>query len=384
MSKSVFYDQNKALEDEDIHYLSQLYQINLYDRDYVIAIGQEKKLVAKKNTYWFPVYLIHDKLVYKQIGAYQFESTEKTYNERVKPFLDDAGDLDVNRLGELILYAYADYDFFAGISVSISANSSKIHDYEVEYAEKNEDKTLNIGRNDEGVHRDEDDDQFSISEKQKKRTAQMSENDDLLKDGIFEKETGIKPKDLLDSETDADAKRLKTEYRESSKSTWIEKFMENNNYAIIDTATKGDCFFDAIRQAYAQIGYKTTIDKLRAIISNAADETLFEQYTTIYMSAKHEHTNIPNLKKTIKEKNTDLSKKMRMATTDADKIAIKKAADALVNEFKILQENEHSNQELLTEFGFMEGVDSLEKLREKMKTTSFWADEWAIGVIEKK
>jgi len=122
MSKSVFYDQNKALEDEDIHFLSQLYQINLYDRDYVIAIGQERKLVAKKNTYWFPVYLIHEKLVYKQIGAYQFESTEKTTAERIKPFLDVAGDIDVNRLGELILYTYADYDFFAGISTTMSVN----------------------------------------------------------------------------------------------------------------------------------------------------------------------------------------------------------------------------------------------------------------------
>ena len=59
--------------------------------------------------------------------------------------------------------------------------------------------------------------------------------------------------------------------------------MKNNNYDIAETIKNGDCMLDALRMAYLQIGYKTTIEKLRTLLSNEATDQVFEQYRNIYV-----------------------------------------------------------------------------------------------------
>jgi glycosyltransferase involved in cell wall biosynthesis len=51
------------------------------------------------------------------------------------------------------------------------------------------------------------------------------------------------------------------------------------------------------------------------------------------------------------------------------------------NNFKIQKED---TKEVMSEFEFMEGVDSYEKFKGVIKKTDFWADTWAISTLEKK
>ena len=381
MNRNINYDENKNVEDEDIGFDSPLYDINLYDKHYLITVGKERRLVSKKNHYYFPVYIVNEKTVYRQIGAFEFESVEKTPENRKKTFLDKDGDLDLNRLGDLILYSFANYDFFK--SLDIHVNESKINDIEIAWQMKSKKRTL--GDLEKGSDSDSDEeDPLKIHSKDMKKTKQMEKIEESLKDGVFVKDPTIKPPSNLLEETKVDSKKNKKEFKDSSKAEWIEKFMKNNNFAIVETNDNGDCLFDTIRLAFQQIGQKTTIQKLRAIVANQADDAIFEQYRNIYMSALSQKENIPRDMKMLKKTNLELKKRMENTTVREEKVRIKKDAEEVAKKYKFLKDDQESTDELLKEFDFMEGVDDLDKLRELINTSRYWADTWSISVLEKQ
>ena len=48
----MFYEENRHLEEEDNGYDSVIYYTTIYDKSLLIAIGKERKLLQKKNTYY--------------------------------------------------------------------------------------------------------------------------------------------------------------------------------------------------------------------------------------------------------------------------------------------------------------------------------------------
>ena len=51
---------------------------------------------------------------------------------------------------------------------------------------------------------------------------------------------------------------------------WIQKYMKNTHYGIIDNEGRGDCLFATIRDAYSGVGKKVSVEQLRKIASDAA------------------------------------------------------------------------------------------------------------------
>ena len=376
VNRNIHYDENKQLEDEDMEYETQLYKAEIYDKLYLIAVGKERVLISKKNHYYLPVYIIHDKRVFKQIGAFEYEGEQRDTKARQKTFLDDDGVLDLNRLGDIILYSFADYEFFNSLSVDIKP--THITDIEREYEKSRPEKEESDNDSDS-----DDDDMFRIDSDKIDKSKEMEKSNKVLKEGIFEIDKTIKPPAMILEETQQDAKNMKKDFKDSSKTTYIEKFMKNNNYDIVDTIANGDCFFDALRMAYLQIGYKTNIEKLRTLLSNEATDEVFEQYRNIYVGAMVEKTSLKKEIEQMKVDNKDLKKRMEKATSKEQREQIKEDADKIVDNYKKCQEELRNNEDLLDEFGFMENVDNLEDFRGIIKTTKFWADTWAISTLEK-
>jgi len=205
----------------------------------------------------------------------------------------------------------------------------------------------------------------------------------LSKDEIFEIQTSFQPPKLLTEETAEMAKELKDEFRDSANTTWIEKFMKNNEYSIVETATNGDCFFDTVVKAFEQIGKITTVSKLRAILAEEVTQDFYDHTRTIYIDAIAEQDSIAQKKRTLKQKFKECKKRAENTTskTEADKI-IKDDCGILKKKYDDLKIDEKSNADILQEFGYMKGTDSLEKLKEVIQTTAYWADTWAISTLE--
>jgi predicted NAD-dependent protein-ADP-ribosyltransferase YbiA (DUF1768 family) len=378
----MFYEENRYLEEDDIGFDTPIYNINLYDKSFLITIGKQRKLIQKKNTYYFPIYLLNKTKVQSQIGAFEFESSKDEDKDKIKPFVDTNGDIDLNRLGEPILYSFADYDYFKTITNDITPIGLK--ELEAEYI-------LNKASKDDNSNEDEDeiDDSkellsFELSRDDiQKSTLSIKKSQKVLENGVFSINKSSKRILALSEETKDDANKYKESYLESSKTRWIEKHMRNNNFDIIETSDNGDCLFDTIRLAYQQIGYETTIAILRAIVAKEVTNEQFMNYRELYQSTVAEIESInKELRKLISE-NKNLKERLKDTDDKNKRSEIIKKANEIKREHSSLKEKQVLYNSFLQEFSHIKNIDSLEKFREYIKTPSYWADDWAIDILER-
>jgi hypothetical protein len=60
------------------------------------------------------------------------------------------------------------------------------------------------------------------------------------------------------------------------------------------------------------------------------------------------------------------------------------AANTVKDQHSTLKEKQVMNRSFLQEFAFMTGIDTMDKFREVIQTPIYWADDWAIDVIERE
>ena len=108
IDKTINYPETKKLEDEDRDYDADLFEISLFDNDCIIAVGQMKFTFIEKNVVYFPVYIIKDERVDSQIGVYEILSDQQPM------IMDEDGDLDVDKLGELLTYSFVNASYIKG------------------------------------------------------------------------------------------------------------------------------------------------------------------------------------------------------------------------------------------------------------------------------
>jgi len=388
--KGIHFEQSRDLDEIDIGYESNLYEITIFGRIHTIAIGKHRKIPDLRNSYYIPVYLIYKGRVKSQIGAFQFESGEKSEKAQIQPFLDKEGDFDLNRFSDLILYHFADDAFFYDTHSEMSP--AEIGELESEYiseqVEKSKDKQKSSEEEEEIT---EETGALVLTEsdlrKQGNKAISLKSADSLLKSGIFEMDTTRKSVETLLEETKEQSAAFRKEYKKGSHKSsapWIEKFMQNREFNIVETASNGDCLFDSIRVAFSQIGYKTTIDKLRAILVSELTDEQYEFYRTLYLDAVVEKEDIERRMKTIVKTVDELKKRLAKTADKSDRDRIIKSAKEVETEYKGLKGNLLFTKELIEEVDFMKGLDNIEGLREYIKTPSFWADAWAISVLEEK
>ena len=376
MNENMYYEQNRNLEEEDIGHDSSIYRATIYDKHFLLTVGKERKLVTKKNHYYFPVYLMNKNFVQLQVGAFEYESTKEKKDDRIKPYLDSFGDLDLNRLGDIIFYSFADYDYFQNTTINVT--SAIISEMETKYAKDLMDEDVNEDVNEDNV--------FELGESDVKMSKSIKQTETVLKEGVFEIERGMKKPAHLEEETKEKSFALKKEYTERKNQKWIETYMKNNNYDIVETNDNGDCLFDTIRLAYEQMGYKTTIQKLRALVAKEATEEMFAEYREIYQGALGEKSEIEKEMRRLMTVNKELKKRLKSLTPNSEekeqRNKIIKDANEVSVKYKDLKEKLDDNRKLLSEFSFMNNVSTLENLREHILQPVFWADNWAISVLE--
>jgi len=358
LDNDISYPELKTVDSGDLKTEANLYQLEIKDIDVIIAVGNSKNTYEDKNILYFPIYLVKYNNKVIQIGVYEIKASDYL------TYLDNYNNLDIEKMEEPLIYSFVTKEFLNKIRLKPELPLHKLASEEGEIVESDDDE-------DDEDREDEDDEIIEKYDIPQER------------EDIFVKMKDIPLPPLLKEENQKQAKDIREKYHESSNDTWVEKFMKNKNYNIQDNEGGGDCLFATIRDAFSSIAQHTSVNKLRKKLAEEATQELFENYKDHYdmysASIVRDTTEIKELA------NQYLLLKQRFATIidRAEQKLIASQAKEIKKQHDMLVEEKKVSAEILKEFKFMKGVDSLDKFKRTIRHCDFWADTWSISTMER-
>lgn len=361
INSQVSYPEVKRIDSADIKREKVLYLIDLENDDItniklIIAIGGAKRQFESKGVIYFPVYLVKNNSKVTQIGVYEVSSSSLT------DFTDKHGELDAEHAQGPLLYTYVTRDMLKSLRMDPKMMEEEEDGEEEEDSDDSED-----GEDDVGL--------------EYKKSADV-EIPTYRKD-IFVVIKGIPIPGELKEETKRDAQDLKLRYKKESKEVWVNTFMTNSNYYLVDNEGGGDCMFSAIRDSYAQLGQQTSVAKLRKKLADEATEELFLNYLEQYEMAMG---SVVNDTEKIKELEVEWNKfKKRYAETLGrdEKKQLADAGTKIKNQRDMVINEKRVSQSIASEYKFMKKVKTLDSFKKIIQTCEFWGETWALSTIER-
>lgn len=330
INKDFSYPETRRINSKDAKMDAELYQIPVYDFQITVALGQANTI---NTLVYYPIYLVKDDGVV-QIGVYELDE------ERKLDYLNSDNNLDLELLdSEPLLYSFASSEFLS------------------KYKDANREEETVINNELVFVKQelpDERRDCFVI-------THNIPILPPLNEEKSSAKYKNYKPTDI-----------------------WIQNFMRNPDYSLIaNEGSLGDSFFAAIRDAFSSTAQQTTITKLREKLAREADDRLFTEYKTYYDlysdSLQRDNREI----KTLKTSHLLLKQRFTNTIDRHERKSVLDQAEKVSHHHDKLVSAKRVTGQIMSEFKFMKGIDSLEKLKKIMKTSEFHADNWSLATMER-
>lgn len=380
INNNVSYPEIKKVDQSDINKESNLYQIEVDNTDIIIAVGNAKNTFVNENVTYFPVYLVKKNNKVIQIGVYEVKSSD------LMQLLDENSNLDVENIDDPLIYTFVNKNMLERLRMlppSVVKEQTEAMEKEKQKQSKEQEKQKKQEKRaiaqSQGAPKSDEDMGTGVEE------TRFAVDDDIpeIRKQIFKANPFMKIPPRLKEETEKKATSIRKKYVEKTSDTWMQKFMHNPNYIIVDNEGGGDCFFCTIRDAFLSIGQETTVLKLRREVANNATEEQFRYYKNMYneiaTSIKNDAVDIAKLKTELNEQH-----KQFQQTLDRQlQRKIKDIADNTVKHIKRIERDKKTSTEHLKEYAFVKDINSLEQFRKHIMLSSYWADAWALSVLEK-
>jgi predicted NAD-dependent protein-ADP-ribosyltransferase YbiA (DUF1768 family) len=336
LDTSIEYNEKKDLYEDDNGYENNIYEIKLkqFKSKFEVSFGRQKLYHIKKNIVFFPIYLLHNGKIIVQIGV--VEMTNKIFSKIVEE--DDFINLSILNKFEPLLYSFVKDINIEKYSTSQMEDTNKSEKINVDGFETNEES-----------------------------------DDSNLEEFLFKKDTT----------NDIKVEEEKNIISEKIDKLWIHQFMNSDQYNIVDNEGGGDCLFSVIRDAYNGLGWKTTVQKLRIVLSKEVDEKLYKNYKEYYTQIDNNLNEEEKELKLLKEETKLLKEKFKKTNERTLQNSYKEKVKENVIRFEKLKSQREMTKELYKEIQFMKKVKNVENLKKFIQTCDFWADTWAISTLEK-
>ena len=374
LNKYIDYLETREIEEEDIGEETDIYEMEIFNKNHYIALGKPKYTYATKfDVVYFPIYLLKGfRKIRGKIGVFEIE----------KDRLISIKDNITNGLGEPLFFEKTTEKYMeqtrTNVSVSVSIKTAREEpnewDREEEEVEEKEEK-----------EKDEDD-LFSLKNANKnKKEEDKGKNKEkrISVDDVFNKDK-IPPKiSSLTEETEEDAKKMREEYVKSTKDNWVQNMMQNKHFDIQRNEGGGDCFFAVIRDAFLDIGYHTSVENLRLLLSQEVNSDLLKQSQDLYNGIVHGQEIDKHEMDMITKQNQNLKIQAQKGGQLKEHLGeLIAGAKELQKKYKEKKRKSKVDEGLLDEFRYMEYVKTVDDFKNYVRTSEFWADTWAISTLE--
>jgi predicted NAD-dependent protein-ADP-ribosyltransferase YbiA (DUF1768 family) len=321
INPSVEYEETTKVLDNDIDHQANVYETEILGKKVELVLGKERE---KNGLLYFVAYVVLNNGKVRPIGIFE--------SEKDKLAIDKDGDMELDRMKGPILFKSVD------LSDSLVPDESS---------------------NDESSSDDDDN----------AAPRGVSDGRDVIPDEHA----------TIDSFPVA----TKEETEVVATGLWIQRYMQSKNYGILDNEGGGDCLFAVIRDALEQAGKSYTVGDLRKMLSENVNEEVFHNYKVLYDSFL---LSVKSTKEEMGQISTE-NKALQEALTKEDntrkQVNIVESAKLLKNRFYRLKDELSVSKQMIEEYKFMKGVDSLSQFKALINTCRFWGDTWAISTLER-
>lgn len=361
INSDVSYPELKSVDVSDLKIEANLYQLEIRDVDVIIAIGNAKNTFEDKNILYFPIYLVKHNNKVIQIGLYEIKASDYI------SYMDETNNLDIEKMSSPLIYSFATSAFINRLHMKPEVPLRRVKS-------DNDTKTPSKPNKNDYDNDSSDNDEVEYNEYYEIPPERVD---------TFVITKGVPLPPLLKEETKKQAKDYREKYHESPKDTWVEKFMKNKNFSIIDNEGGGDCFFATIRDAFSSIAQQTSVSKLRKKLASEATDKIFLNYKEQYNMYKDGLVRDTNKIKELEAEYLLLKQRFTEILDRNEQKMIANAAKEVKKEHDRLVEEKKVTAEILKEYKFMKGIETLDAFKAKLKRPDFWADTWAISTLER-
>jgi len=366
MHSGLTYSIPNGIDSADIGYETSIYSTMLHGKEIEFAVGRPKhEYVKKHDIIYFPLYLIFTDRPVSCIGVYEIPPSKWVQGVNA----DDTREMEI--LADHIIWSISKPYFdliLATEPLSVPPPRPAYPPTDIQEPETDEPAPSHL----EIPH--------ELKDKTVQKVKKGNDNDVFIEDPVV---MAAVASAKLPEETEPDAAKMRREYKESSMTKWIERFMKNNEYNIVDNEGGGDCLFAVIRDAFESIGKKTTVAKLRAILAEEATPELFEETRGLYMNFTGEMQQTEKELKDIKTTIKVLKKRAENAPTPAVSETILKEATEMADKYKRVADAKRETQSYLDEYNYIKDIQTFDAFKALIQTSAFWADSWAITTLER-
>ena len=381
LNTNINYHEYSHLEEEDFNYNTPLFQVQLLrdPQKVIIGLGQLNYHFAKRyNVVYAPIYLFNTEMEFmKQIGVYEMPSTH------VK--MDESGDLDIHKLVPL-LYGFVNTELLrksrakkGDFTAANAAVDPKKRATEVNEIKKSLGKppqappaATNADGNDANSSSDDDDDSDETAEYD--ATFGLDARQKHLLSGAS----------ILPLQTKEQSEMERRQYKPNpATDLWIQKYLRNKYFNFIDNEGASDAFFAVIRDALLTQGRTTTILELRKQLSDEVTDEVFRGYREKFaMYHALTRTQTRETKELVNNYN-DLKRRISAIHDRAQQQLMIAGAKKLVIEHNLKHDEMKYTKLLSSQYDYMREVRSTQQLKERMMTSLYWPDAWAIATMER-
>jgi predicted NAD-dependent protein-ADP-ribosyltransferase YbiA (DUF1768 family) len=384
INENINYHEYSHLEKEDFNYNTPLYNLKILGITVIIGVGQLNYRYSKRyGVVYVPMYLFNANYEFiKQIGLYEMSTNE------IK--MDQSGDIEINKLKPLLYSTFVNTTLLRQSLVNTDKSSA-------DKDRENKDAITSAAE----IKKKQEIDKNTVVEIKKSlgksttiitgNEADDSDDDDVASGtgtgplyGVDAKQAHmLSGATILPLQTKDQSELERKQYKYNSKDLWIQRFLRNKYFNFIDNEGGSDSLFAVIRDALLTQGRATTINELRKQLSQEVTDETFKIYREKY-AMYHGIIKTQNGESKNKiEQYNDYKRRISSTHDRAQQQLMIAGAKKLAIEHNMKIDEIKYTKILSSQYDYMKEVRNTEHLKERIQTSLYWPDNWAISTLER-